>query len=75
MRPIVCAVFEAPVGEQENVVKRAAVTMCFNGVLNHHRVELLGSTAALSIAKYTPHAPELPFTLQGHAEPVRFRNI
>jgi hypothetical protein len=68
-------VFEAPVFEQETVVKRAAVTMFFNGVLIHHRVELLGSTATLPIAKYAPHAPELPFTLQDHAEPTRFRNI
>jgi hypothetical protein len=68
-------IFEAPVFEQETVVKRAAVTMLFNGVLIHHRVELLGSTAMLPIAKYVPHPAELPFSLQDHAEPIRYRNI
>jgi len=68
-------VFEAPVFEQDKVVKRATVTMFFNGLLVHNRAELLGSTATLPIATYTPHAPELPLTLQGHAGPARFRNI
>jgi len=41
----------------------------------HHRVELLGSTAVEPIAKYQPHPPEEPFSLQAHAGPVRYRNI
>jgi hypothetical protein len=68
-------VFEAPVFEQDKVVKRATVTMFFNGLLVHNRAELLGTTSTLPIATYTPHAPELPLTLQGHAGPARFRNI
>ena len=68
-------VFEAPAFEQDKVVKRACVTLLFNGVLVHHRVELLGATATLPIASYKPHAPELPLTLQGHVGPARFRNI
>jgi hypothetical protein len=68
-------VFEAPVFEGDKVVKRAYITMFFNGLLVHNRAELLGSTATLPIATYTPHAPELPLTLQGHAGPARFRNI
>ena len=68
-------VFEAPVFEQDKVVKRATVTMFFNGLLVHNKAELLGSTATLPIATYTPHAPELPLTLQGHAGPARYRNI
>ena len=68
-------VFEAPVFEQEKVVKRATITMFFNGLLVHNRVELLGTTSALPIATYTPHPPELPLTLQGHAGPARYRNI
>ncbi len=68
-------VFEAPAFEQDKLVRRASVTMFFNAVLVHHRVELLGSTAHEPIAAYIPHAPELPLSLQGHAGPARFRNI
>ena len=53
-------VFEAPAFEQDKVVKRACLTLLFNGVLAHHRVELLGATAALPIAVYKPHAPSSP---------------
>jgi hypothetical protein len=49
--------------------------MFFNGLLVHNRAELLGTTSQLPIATYTPHAPELPLTLQGHAGPARYRNI
>jgi len=68
-------VFEAPKFEEEKLVKPAIVTLFFNGVLVQHRVELLGTTSHEPIAVYTPHAPELPLTLQGHAGPARFRNI
>ncbi len=68
-------VFEAPVFEQDKVVKRACLTMLFNGLLVHHRVELLGSTSRNPIAAYSPHAPELPLLLQAHVGPARFRNI
>jgi hypothetical protein len=68
-------IFESPSFEGERVVKRACVTLIFNGVLVHHRVELLGSTAVEPIAQYQPHPPEEPFSLQAHAGPVRYRNI
>src|SRR3954451_5024877 len=67
--------FREPRFDGETVVKRACVTLIFNGVLVHHRVELLGSTAVEPIARYQPHAPEEPFSLQAHAGPVRYRNI
>lgn len=68
-------IFEAPRFEGEKVIKRACMTVIFNGVLVHHRVELLGSTSKEPLAAYTPHAQELPLTLQGHVGPARFRNI
>jgi hypothetical protein len=68
-------VFEAPHFEREKVVKPAYVTLIFNGLLVHHRVELLGSTSTLPLAKYQPHAPEESLVLQGHTGPARFRNI
>jgi hypothetical protein len=68
-------IFESPRFDGETVVKRACATLIFNGVLVHHRVELLGSTAVEPIAKYQPHPPEEPLSLQAHAGPVRYRNI
>jgi len=68
-------IFESPRFDGEKVAKPACVTLIFNGVLVHHRVELLGSTAVEPIAKYQPHPPEEPFSLQAHAGPVRYRNI
>ena len=67
--------FEAPQFEGERVAKPGFVTLVFNGILVHHRVELLGSTSALPVAKYQPHAAEEPLVLQGHTGPARFRNI
>lgn len=67
--------FEAPKFDGEELVKAAYVTLFFNGVLVHNRAELLGTTSREPIAAYTPHAPELPLVLQGHAGPARFRNI
>ena len=68
-------VFEAPKFDGDKLTKPAYLTLFFNGLLVQHRVELLGSTSHEPIAAYTPHPPELPFSLQGHAGPARFRNI
>lgn len=68
-------IFEAPRFEDGRNVKPAFVTLIFNGVLAHHRAQLLGSTAILPLAQYRPHAPEESLVLQGHAGPVRYRNI
>jgi len=66
--------FEAPRFEGSNVVKPAYLTLVFNGILVHHRAELIGSTSVLPLAKYQPHAPEESLSLQGR-DPARFRNI
>lgn len=68
-------VFEAPRFQAEKLIKPAYLTLFFNGILAHNKVELLGATSREPIAAYTPHAPELPLSLQGHAGPARFRNI
>ena len=67
--------FEAPHFEGETVAKPAYVTLVFNSILVHHRVELIGTTSTLPLAKYQPHAPEESLVLQGHVGPARFRNI
>jgi hypothetical protein len=68
-------VFRAPKFDGETLLKPAFLTLLFNGLVVHDHVELLGSTDTLPIAKYQPHPEEEPFLLQGHAGPVRYRNI
>lgn len=68
-------VFEAPKFEGDQLVKPAFATVFWNGVLAHHRKELAGPTAHRTTPKYTPHAAELPLTLQDHSNPVRYRNV
>jgi hypothetical protein len=68
-------VFKAPQFDGPTLAKPAAVTLFFNGLLVHDHVELLGTTSVEPIAKYQPHPAEEPFMLQGHAGPVRYRNI
>ena len=68
-------VFEAPRFEDDKVVKPAATTVIWNGVVVHNRKELLGPTVYRDVPKYRPHESELPLKLQDHGNPVRFRNI
>ncbi len=68
-------IFEAPRFEDGKLAKPAFVTVFWNGVLAQHRQELVGSTSHRSEPKYTPHAAELPLTLQDHSNPVRYRNV
>ena len=67
--------FEAPHFDGAKVVKPAYVTLIFNGILVHHRVELIGTTSITPLAKYQPHAAEESLVLQAHVGPARFRNI
>ena len=67
--------FEAPKFDGDKVTKPAFVTVILNGVMLHVHKELLGTTLNRQLAKYTPHAAELPFFLQDHNTPVRYRNI
>jgi len=68
-------VFEAPRFEGDKLVRPAFATVLWNGVLAQHRRELVGATSHRNEPKYTPHAAELPLTLQDHSNPVRYRNI
>jgi Domain of Unknown Function (DUF1080) len=68
-------VFEAPKFEGEKLVKPAFVTVFHNGVLMHHRKEIIGRMAHRVVGTYAPHAPEEPLALQDHDTRVRFRNI
>ena len=68
-------VFDAPRFEGAKLARPAQVTVFWNGVMVHHRKEIMGATVWREVAKYAPHAPELPLMLQDHGNPVRFRNV
>ncbi len=68
-------VFEAPRFEAEKLTKPAYVTVVHNGVMVHHRQEILGAAIHRRVATYKAHEPEEPLSLQDHGRPVRFRNI
>lgn len=67
--------FEAPVFEGDKVVKRANITVVFNGVLVQNHKEFLGQTTWRANGVYRPHPAEQPLSLQDHSQPVRYRNI
>jgi hypothetical protein len=67
--------FEAPRFEGEKMVKPAYVTVVHNGVLVQNHQGILGSATHRRVAKYSPHGPEEPLSLQDHGQVVRYRNI
>jgi hypothetical protein len=67
--------FEAPKFEGDKLVKPAFVTVLHNGVLVHHRKEILGTAIHRRVATYRAHNPEEPLSIQDHGRPVHFRNI
>mgnify|MGYP002623169934 FL=1 len=68
--------FDAPkFNEDGTVAKPARVTVLHNGVLVQHALELQGGTFYDRPPSYTKHPEKLPFSIQYHGNPVRFRNI
>ena len=68
-------IFEAPRFDGDKVVEPAYLTVFHNGVLLHNRQPSLGPMKHKVLTRYEPHADELPLMLQGHGNPVRYRNI
>jgi hypothetical protein len=68
-------VFEAPRFESGKLTKPAFVTVLHNGVLLHHRKEIIGPMAHKVVRPYEAHEAEEPFALQNHDTFVRYRNI
>ena len=68
-------VFEAPRFDGDQLQRPAYVTVFHNGVLLHHRKEMMGPMRHKRPSEYAPHATKLPLLLQAHGNPVRFRNI
>jgi hypothetical protein len=57
------------------LLRRANVTVIYNGVLVQDHVEMTGPTWHMARPPYTPTPEKLPLRLQDHNHPVRFRNL
>lgn len=68
-------VFHRPVFKNGKVIKPAAVTVFFNGILVQDNFEIMGPTDYKKVPKYKEHPDKLPISLQDHGNPVRYRNI
>lgn len=68
-------IWEAPKFEGGKLVRPPYVTVFHNGVLMHHRKELIGPMAHRVVEPFKPHGAEEPLSLQDHDVPVRYRNI
>jgi hypothetical protein len=64
--------FTNAVAEGGKVTKKARLTLKHNGVLVHDDVEIPGKTGG---ARNEPEGTPGPFLLQGHGNPVLYRNI
>ena len=67
--------FEAPRFDGDKLEKPGYLTVVHNGVLVHHRQQIIGTTIHRQVAHYTPHGAEEPLSLQDHDQTVRYRNI
>jgi hypothetical protein len=68
--------FRAPRFDARGKLRQPArMTVVHNGILVQDHVEVLGPTLWLHYQPYTAHPERLPFSLQEHGSPVRFRNI
>lgn len=69
-------IFKAPrFAEDGGLTSPAYITVLHNGIVIHNNFELQGGTFWEKPASYSQHAEKLPFTIQNHGNPVRFRNI
>lgn len=68
------AFFEAPVYENDKLIKQPVVTLMHNGIFVHHHRELNGPTGAMPDRKSIVQ-PAAPILLQDHGSPIRFKNI
>lgn len=72
-------IFHRPQFDKEGkVTKRATFTVLHNGVLVQDHTVVSGGTGwngPHSAGEYKAHADKLPFSLQDHGNPVRFRNV
>jgi hypothetical protein len=68
-------VFKAPKFDGGTLVKKAYITVFFNGVVVHDHQESMGPMVYRRLAQYTPHDAEDSLMLQAHKNRVLYRNI
>ena len=69
-------IFEAPTFDEKGEVKtKAFITVLHNGLVVHHRQEILGQTNHRSIGTYKGAKEKGPIQLYEHGNPVHFRNV
>ena len=69
-------IFEAPRFTEDGALERPAyVTVLHNGVVIQNHFELQGGTSYVAAPSYQKHPAKLPFSLQNHGNPMRYRNI
>jgi len=72
-------IFHRPLfDETGKVTRRATFTVLHNGVLVQDHAVLSGGTGWMgphAASEYKAHPDKLPFAMQDHGNPVRFRNI
>lgn len=70
-------IWESPRWDADGkLVKKAYVTVLLNGLLLHHRQELIGHTPYRAASNYNAkHPPKGYLELYYHSNPVRFRNM
>src|SRR5690606_4354292 len=68
--------FTAPrFADDGELLTPAYITVLHNGVVIHNHYEIQGTTSYTAPPSYSKHADRLPFSIQNHGNPVRFRNI
>ena len=71
-------IFKRPIFNDGKVDRKAGFTVVHNGVFIHDNVVVQGGTIRKgpnAISAYSPHADELPISLEDHGSSVRYRNI
>ncbi len=68
-------VFEAPVFEADQLVRKARATVMHNGLIVQLQQEFNGPTSHRELLPYASMPPAGPVVLQNHNSRVRFRNI
>ena len=69
-------IFTRPRFNDDGTLKSPAyLTVLHNGVLVQNHFELEGGTSYIAPPSYSKHDDKLPFNLQDHGNPVKYRNI
>jgi len=68
-------IFHQPVWDGDKLMYPGSITVLQNGVLTQDHWEMEGLSTHCRRKPLAPHAKKLPFSLQDHGNPTRFRNI